>query len=301
MKIAIIRNVRHSAGSLQRLYWAVKTASKSETADLQTLREWYVRNGKNNLGLRKPQSVTDLALARELDLLERKKEGGWFVSFGVGRAFLALWERLHQPPKHLLLVQFIKYDQTFLLEFLEALFNAGFPHSRVSLEMVTKNAFAQLWKKYGRELQLLEPPLSTKLEGKYAWKHYADFRIRFLLKKEGLNLNENQLYQLYNELKKGIDESTLFFTAGRILDGGNIRTIDQPTLMRLLTEAYQVLKGMEFASAYGAFCYVNEIALQEELSCIDWNTYVSMLRRDPRFSLQPSFRGREDVLFKIRS
>jgi hypothetical protein len=299
MKIAIIRNVRHSAGSLQRLYLAVKTASKSETTDFRTLREWYIRNGGKYLGLHKPQSVTDLALARELDLLERRKEGGWFVSFGVGRAFLALWERLHQPPKHLLLVQFIKYDQTFLLEFLEALFNAGFPHRKVSLEMVTKNAFAQLWRKYGRDLLLLEPPFPTKLEGKYAWKHYADFRIRFLLKEEGLNLSENQLYQLYNELKKGVNESTLFFTAGRILGKSNIKTIDRTTLIELLTEAYQMLKGLEFASAYGTFCYINEIALTNESSCIDWNTYISILRKDPRFLLQPSFRGHEDVLFKI--
>ncbi|MEM1558119.1 MAG: hypothetical protein QXI11_04935 [Thermoproteota archaeon] len=301
MKIAIIRRVRHSAGSLQRLYWVVRAASESEVVDFQTLRERYVQMVGKDLGQRKPLSVTDLVLAHELDLLEREREGAWSVSFGVGRAFLALWSKLRQAPKHLLLVQFIKYDHTFLREFLKALFNANFPHTKVSLKDVTEEAYNQLWKKHGQELLRLEPPFPRQLKGKYAWKHYADFRMRFLTKKEGLNLNDRQLYQLYDKLEKGIDESTLFFTVGEIMNNSSIERVDDQTLMTLLNEAYRTLKGVEFASAYGAFCYINELALTYRKCAIDWNTFSSMLRRNSRFSLQPSFRGREDILFKIVS
>lgn len=300
------------AGNVKRLYWAVKTASEIQAEHLQTLSEFYLRKfgnltnqGEGKRGLKRLRSLEPhFSLARELDLLECKERERWRITFGPGKAFMALWEdEGKQPPTHLLLGQLIRYDRSFLVPFILGLVEADYDFSRqkfTELEKIAKEAWEEVWAEGRRELELKEPPLpDPKTVKSRTLLHHAHARVRLLNSTEGLGLNIDKLRrlaQLFLEFQFKPLPDDYYFRVGEAITGKRPEPIQSDELDHLIVKAFSRLQRMGYASGYGTFLFINELKLPS--MALDWQTYYSYVRKREGISTSASFR-RDDFLLTI--
>jgi len=314
-KVHWMRYIVGDAGNLQRLYWAVKTASEVQAENLQTLCEIFLRKfrtissqGKRKRGFLKSKwrsAEPHFSFARELDLLEWRERELWRLTFGAGRTFIALWDKGNVvPPRYLLLAQLLTYDRSFLIPLLLGLAEANYDFSVGKfrgLEKIAREAWEEVWSLHGRELQSLDPPLPSPKEVKdRTLLHHATARVRFLNTYEGIGLNMEKLQRLsqqfYDFQFAPQMPSDFFFRIGTALSGARPTEISgQETTDRAL-EALSVLQRADHASGYGIFLYINEKSLPSH--ALDWNSYVTHVRKEKPFSIRASFR-RDDFLVTV--
>ena len=300
------------AGNMDRLYWAVKTASETQTEHLQTLSEFYLKKygnltnqGKRKRGLTKPRSLEPhFSLARELDLLECKERERWRITFGAGKALLALWEKEgKQPPSSLLLGQLIRYDRSFLIPFILGLVDSDYDFSRhrfEQLERIAKDAWDEVWAEGKRELEREEPPLPDPKNVKQrTLLHHANARVRFLNSNEGLCLNIDRLRrfaQLFVEFQFKPLPNDYYFRIGEALTGTRPSALQNGEQDTLISRAFSHVQRMGYASGYGVFVYLNEMSLPSK--ALDWQDYYEYIRKRQGISTSASFR-RDDFLLNV--
>lgn len=301
------------AGNVVRMYWAVKTASELQTENLQVLSEFYLRKyakltnqGKGKRGLTRTRSLEPhFSLARELDLLECKERERWRITFGPGRAFLALWEKAcKQPPSHLLLGQLIRYDRSFLIPFILGLVESDYDFSRhkfEQLEKIARDAWEEVWCEGKRELEDAEPPLpNSRTVKERTLLHHAHARVRFLNSDEGLSLNIDKLRRLaqsFSEFQFKPLPDDYYFRIGEALLGKCPAKLQNDEQGALICKGFSLLQRMGYASGYGVFLYLNEMSLPTK--AVDWQDYFEYVRKQEGISTGSSFR-RDDFLLNVR-
>jgi len=300
------------AGNVNRLYWAVKTASEIQAEHLQTLSDFYLKKfgdltnqGKRKRGLKKPRSLEPhFSLARELDLLEWKERERWRITFGPGKAFINLWEKeKRQPPTALLIGQLVRYDRSFLVPFILGLVESDYDFSRrqfTGLEKIAKDAWEEVWAEGRRELELKEPPLpDPKTVKSRTLLHHAQARVRFLNSTEGLGLNIDKLRKLA-ELFLDFQYKPLpydyTFRVGEVLTGRRPEPVQNGKLDKVIINAFSTLQRMGYASGFGVFAFINELILPYH--ALDWQVYYSYVRKREGISTSASFRS-DDFLLTI--
>ena len=126
MRPPFLRYITGDAGHIKRLYDAVEIAR--EYPDIAALQREILaerkidsEKSKRYRGLTKPRSYEPhQALARELDILERGER--WRITSSVGKPFLIMWkEGKGEPPKYLLLAQYLRHDLAMTIPFLKKL------------------------------------------------------------------------------------------------------------------------------------------------------------------------------------
>jgi hypothetical protein len=310
-----MRYIIGDAGNVERLYWAVKTASEVQAEDLQTLCEIYIRKyaeassvGRRKRGFLKSSwrsAEPHFSFARELDLLDWGERDLWRLTFGPGRSFLRLWEGLGGlPPRNLLLAQLLERDRSFLMPFLIRLLEARYDFSAgrfLGLSKIAGEAWDEAWSVHGRELELLDPPfLGPKDIKDRTLLHHAMARVRMLNTTEGLGLNMEQTMRLTEQFDQFRDSAQLpsdvFFRIGTALTGRRPSPIDGENLSEKVLEAHSALQRAGYASGYGILLYINETSLPD--LALDRNTYELHVRKKIPFSVRASFR-RDDFLVAV--
>lgn len=311
MRVHWMRYLVGDAGNVQRLYFAVRTASDHEIENLQTLCEIYLRkfrgltaDGPRKRGLLHSSwrsAEPHFSLAREIDLLEWRERERWRITFGAGKAFLSVWID-DSPPKALLLHQLITYDRTFLIPFLIRLVEAEYDFTAgkfVGLEKYVEEIWSEMWQTYGRELREREPPLSATPKRR-TLLHHAAARVRFLNKLEGLGLNMDKLIRLTQEFHGFEDTEEMpddsFFRIGRAMSGRRPSELSASELTDKTLQAFSVLQRAGHASGFGAYLLVNERSLPEK--AVDWTAFSDHIRKEGPFATRASFR-RDDFLITV--
>lgn len=300
------------AGNIQRLYYAVKTASEIQAEHLETLSEFYLKKygfftnqGPRKHGLKKPRSLEPhFSLAKELDLLEWREREIWRLTFGPGKAFITLWDKWNkQPPTLLLLGQLIHYDRSFLIPFISGLVESEYDFSNqkfLGLEKIAKDAWEEVWEVGRRELELKEPPLPDPQKvARRTLLHHAQARVRFLNSIEGLGLNIDKmrrLAELFTEYQFKPMPSDYYFKIMEALTSMRPKEISNNELNLLVFKAFSSLQRMGYASGFGVFMLVNELAFPN--SAIDWQVFLSYSRKQSGISTSSSFR-RDDFLISV--
>ena len=311
-EISWMRYMIGDAGNINRLYWAVKTASEVQAEHLETLSDFYLKNygkltsqGQGKRGLTRPRSLEPhFSLARELDLLEWKERERWRITFGPGKAFITLWEKWgKQPPTSLLLGQLVRYDRSFLVPFILGLVESDYDFSHrkfTGLGKVARDAWEEIWANGRRELELRDPPLpDAKTVKRRTLLHHAQARVRFLNSSEGLALSIDKLRrlaQLFEDSQFKQLPSDYYFRIGDALTNIRPREIRNDECDQLIIRAFSSLQRMGYASGFGVFALVNEMALPK--SALDWQTYSSYVRKQKGISTSSSFRS-DDFLISV--
>jgi hypothetical protein len=300
------------AGNVNRLYWAVKTASEIQAEHLETLSDFYLRKfgnltnqGKRKRGLKKPRSLEPhFSLARELDLLEWRERERWRITFGPGKTFIALWEKeSKQPPCTLLMGQLVRYDRSFLVPLILGLVESDYDFSRrafTGLEKIARDAWEEVWAEGRRELELKEPPFpDPRTVARRTLLHHAQARVRFLNSNEGLGLNIDKLRrlaELFLEFQFKPLPDDYCFRIGEALTGGRPTSVQNDDLDQLIVRGFSMLKRMGYASGYGIFLFINELILPKR--ALDWQVFFSYVRRQKHMSTSTSFRS-DDFLLTV--
>jgi len=312
-QISWMRYIIGDAGDVRRLYYAVKTASEIQADNLETLSYYYLKKygnltnlGSKKRGLKRQRSLEPhFSLARELDLLEWRERELWRITFGPGKTFIALWDLCGKhPPATLLLGQLIRYDRAFLIPLILALVESNYDFSRlkfIGLEPTAKDVWEEIWVVGRRELEQRQPPFPDPetVSGR-TLLHHATARVRFLNSNEGLGLNIDKVRRLaesFFEFQFKPLPSDYYYLIGKALTGNRPKEISEDELDQLVINGFSKLQRMGYASGFGVFAFVNELALPN--AALDWEVYSSYVRRQKGISISTSFR-RDDFLLTVK-
>ena len=302
-----MRRMVGDAGNIERLYHAVKNSAEtpidSEKYQWETFRRKYSGTPSSKFPTLESSRSAEphIAFARELGLLEHRAAGGrWLLTPGAGRAFLELWDsEERRPPKHFLLAQLLRYDRALIIPFLEKFLDEG----RDDGPVIIAKVWEELWRRHRNEMAALEPPVPVSLwhDRKRSLKrtaaHHFQARIRFLMKPEGLELNEDQtgrLVKAFWDTRESRMPSDVFFKIGWSIDQTSPQPITGSSLDKLAIHAYSRMHRTGYVSAQGAFGFINELALPSH--AIGWDEFVSFLRTDDSITIHPSIH-RDDLLY----
>lgn len=304
MEVPFIRYIATSnAGDAQRLYCAVKCAMDAQVDDQELLWEIYARRclrcgiARNCWrGGRPPRprsAEPHFAFARELDLIEHRYR--WLVTLGAGVAYLRLWESGRRPPAYFMLAKLLQYDRAFLIPFLKA-YLGGLKPADAAVA-----AWSEVWREYGRELASMEPPLPEEPNGRTRVYH-SRARLALLMgeRPSGMGLSREQLAGIVEEFERFAASKSLpddlYFHISKATGGTDPVPMQDEDLLSKLRHVFPLLKGTGYASARGAYDFINEISLPER--AISWERFQLFLRTSPEIKLRSSFRT-DDMLFKV--
>lgn len=307
MNVAFMRYIIETAGNVQRLYWAMKVLLEAPADNPK--RQWEIFQKRFGIrsGLKGTRSgEPHFSIARELNLIEWR--GRWRITF-LGKTFLKLWEEeKQQPPRYLLLAQLLLYDRDFLVPFLIELSKEDWSRRDFAKRAseIVKIVWESLWKFHRYELATMNPPLPRKLANRTC-SHHARGRLRLLLgypSREGLNLTKEQVTRLAKEfhgLEGAPIPSDYYFRIGRAINDRIPHKMEDEDVREQAILAFKRLKGMTYASARSAFSFIHELSLPE--FAVDWDNFLSLLRRDKTFSLHPAFEQgpASDTLFRLKT
>jgi len=304
-----LRYITSDAGNFKRLYDAVKISL--EFPDIASLQREILAERKTERKQKSskrypgkyfaPRSYEPhQSLARQLGILE--KEERWRLAPSIGLPFLTIWDEDKQPPKYLLLNQFLRFDRAFAVPFLIRFLKEG----KDNANKIVAELWDDLWKKFPKEMESAEPPLPISLireDGtlKRTCEHYALFRLRFLTKEEGLHLDENQLKRIVKIFGKIFRKpeypSNYYSKIGYIFEGKFPEIKISKEFEKEIQSAFKKFQQARYASAAAVFHYINNKILPA--SCLDSKEYLHYLRSSGSYSLHPTFK-KDDVLFTVK-
>jgi len=301
MNISFMRYNMERSGNIFRLFLVIKSSDECKSDNKYDIWEYFInnyaeltRNKNGKGGLNKPRSVDPyLSMARELGFLrQRHQTRPWLINEGAGKAFLDIYEKFDTRPNLLVLTQLLKNDRTFLIPYLKEVINEGFYDVIKSRDLQIKivdKVWKFMWRKYSRELSLLEPLVKEKLE-KRTKLMYADARKSLLFEKKGLFLNEdhiNRFIMTFKEYENKRLDGDLFLKMSYVYNNKlpNIMTIESVT-----NEIYDILTSYtinKYVSAYRIFSVINELNLPDK--GIEWSVFLNVIRNNHIFQLNSSF------------
>jgi len=300
-----LRYITGDAGHVKRLYDAVKIAEEfpdiaKEQRDMLAERKTDSEKSNRYRGLTKARSYEPhQALARELGILEKGER--WRITESVGKPFLFLWEKEKiVPPKFLLLAQLLRYDKAMTVPFLESVLKKGEKGDPTAIFEI----WDMLWKKFPKEMELAEPPLPFSLkkengELKRTCKHHSQFRIRFLIREEGLGLQKEQLeriVEVFSNYQQPKFPSDYYSKMGFIITGKKPSKYSQKDLGKLVKSGFKIFQKQSYSSAAAVFHYLNNKILPENF--LDSEEFLKFLRTNKNYNLHPSS-SENDILFSI--
>ncbi len=289
MPVALMRFAVESAGNLDKLHRLISLVDNIP-GDKDKISESF-RNQESYLGYRRAAEPY-FSLARGLGIVDE----GWKLSFGAGRSLLKLWSEKEKRPIYTLLTLFLIHDRSFLVPLLRSatLFS---PIKRQQIEESARVAWEEMWEKSGEELATMEPPVPRNLTRR-TLLHYGIPRWRIITHGLGLRLTHLKTFSelfwpyAFKELP-----NDYFGLLGEVFTARKPPHLKGSQLDELINRAYDTLKGMEYASVFGALCFINEHILPTFF--VDYRTLLKILRSSNRYELQPSF-SPEDFLFRVK-
>lgn len=292
-----MRFIKSEAGHIEKLYFAVKAASMVSSNDPTTQRELFPKLWNEAHPEAQINSVrsaeSHLSFARELGLLtQRDQNRSWQLSNSFGRSFLILYERYHTIPKKLLLASFMLNDKDVLAPyFTRILGQSGESHSTL---------FQEAWKEfYGKNkasLIKMEPVVPAELKARTC-RHHVEARDKFLMRSSGLGLNNESLATVFKWLRTTNLEDEIFLASSEAISGCRPTELDSDRILQGVAEYHKVASIMSFASAKGAWAFLNELSPTSFYA--KWSTTIGVIQKSKQFMTQPSYDQR-DQLFSIR-
>lgn len=314
MRPPFLRYITGDAGNIDRLYRSVDIAR--EYPDIAKAQRTVLFEKKAPLKKFTTDDHPDeflsarswephLALARELGILDRDER--WTVTISVGEPFLYLWEKEGLvPPTFLLLAQLLRYDRAMTVPFLEGILREGAKEG----PKIISTIWNLLWKKRVDEMEFAEPPLpfslekETKKKGEFELKrtaiHHSQFRIRFLMKEEGLSLRTDQLKRIVSVFSDDLNRkfpSDYYSKVGFIIAGKNPSKLKPESIKKQIKSGFKIFKQIRYASAEAVFHYLNNKILPENF--LDSKEFFQHIRDRKSYSVQPSW-SKDDLLFTVK-
>lgn len=290
------------------MYWSLKSAEANPDESLwqrqAMLEKFQTHKGKSTdmSTLRSQRSFEPhQAFARELGFLEKGER--WRITSDVGHPFLRLWDEANiQPPKFIVLAQLLSHDRSMTIPFIRGILKRG---KSEGPEIIAK-IWDWFWKKFPLEMEIKEPPLPKTLrknenELKRTCNHHSMCRLRILTKPEGLNLDEQQLQNIYDNFKKyeftkmpaDFYSKISFAIYARVPE-----QLDDDVLLQKIKEFFPYFKtSLSYASATAIYHYINNIILPDYF--VDWQKFLKFIRTSDQMSLQSGFEGK-DILLTIK-
>ncbi len=292
-----MRFVKSEAGHIEKIYYAVKAASMISSNDPAAQRELFPQLWNKAHPEAKINSVrsaeSHLSFARELGLLtQRGQNRSWQLTNSYGRSFLTLYERCNKIPKNLLLAQFMLNDTDILRPYLSKLLNSR-------LESHAK-LFQQAWREFYKDnksaLLKIEPIVPAELQERTC-KHHVEARDKFLMRSSGIGLNSENLEIVYTWLQQKDLEDQVFFATAQAICSFTPRELEPEKILASILEYHKFSAVMNFASARGAWAYLNELA--SPYGFAKWMTTIDIIQTSSQIMTQPSYDSK-DLLYTIR-
>jgi len=289
------------SGDISRLYFAIKSSDESKSDNKYDIWEYFIskystqtidKSGKR--GLTKPRSVEPyLSLARELGFLrQRNQTRTWLINDGAGKAFLDIHDLFDKTPYLLIMTQLLKNDRTFLIPYLKEIINGNYIETinnrKIQIQIVDK-VWSYMWRKYSRELILIEPRVKEKFT-KRTKLMYADARNSLLFEKRGLNLNHKQTKEFVNVFKdKEYNKvrGDLFLKMSQVYYDILPEYLTENEITKEIFKVISIINNKKYVSAYRLFSIINEINLPNK--GMAWKKFLNNIRQNNDFQLNSSF------------
>jgi len=293
-----MRFIKSEAGHVEKLYFAAKAASMVSSNEPTRQREiflqlWNKTHPEAEIGsIRSAES--HLSFARELGLLARRGQNrSWQLTNGFGRPFLILYEDYQLIPKNLLLASFMLSDKDILIPYLARVLNKPLE----SHALLFQDAWLEFYKKFRSSLIRMEPIVPAKLKTRTC-RHHVEARDKFLMRSSGLGLNVNNLSTILKWLNNDSNlEDEIFLATSESISGSKPIELDPAVIFERISEYHKVGSVMSFASARGAWVFINELSFPN--SYAKWSATLNIIQTSDQFMVQPSF-DPKDRLFAIR-
>ncbi|MEM3580113.1 MAG: hypothetical protein QXQ64_02475 [Candidatus Bathyarchaeia archaeon] len=290
-----MRYVIETAGNIEYIITVVKIVKEIKAPRTILWKEFNYRVGHGNKSVRFAEP--HFSFAKELALITDNFQ----ACTEAGKALLVTFEKTLKKPIFILLYQFLKNDAPFLLPYLKYCDDSGVllngKQINEQIEMA-KKAYKDLWEYYGLRGAIFTPTLRKELKER-TLKHHVLARNRFLVSKEGLNLNQFQIRRLIEKFIKfaysDLPDDT-FYRLGEVITDRRPNDIKEDLLQALIKEAYSDIKAYKLASAKSVFLYINQLLLPN--NAVQFSIYKKHLI-DHQFRIEPAF-DRDDFLFAPR-
>lgn len=294
---AFMRFIKSEAGHVEKLYFAVKAASMIPSNDTTNQREmflqlWNKAHPEAEIGsIRSAES--HLSFARELGLLvQRGQNRSWQLTNGFGRSFLILYEKYHKVPKNLLLASFMLNDRDVLAPYLSRVLTRRLE----SHELLFQEAWREFYKNCKASLVRMEPIVPAELQPRTC-RHHVEARDKFLMRSSGIGLNFDNISTISKWLHNSNLEDDVFLASSESISGSKPTELAQFKILERLSEYHKVASVMSFASARGAWAFINELSFPD--SYAKWSATLKVIQTSEQFMVQPSF-DPKDRLYAIR-
>lgn len=294
---AFMRFIKSEAGHIEKLYYAVKAASMISSNDPTSQRELFPQLWNKAHPEAKINSVrsaeSHLSFARELGLLtQRGQNRSWQLANAFGRPFLILYERYHRIPKNLLLALFMLNDKDILIPYLSRVL-----HRRLeSHALLFQEAWREFYNRNKASLVKIEPIVPAELQPRTC-RHHVEARDKFLMRSSGIGLNVDNLATVFKWLQTTNFEDEIFLATSEAISGYRPAELVPYKILQRVSEYHRVASVMSFASAKGAWVFVNELSSPSFYA--KWSTTLSVIQASQKFMTQPSYDPR-DQLYAIR-
>jgi len=294
---AFMRFIKSEAGHIEKLYYAVKAASMISSNDPASQRELFLKLWNKAHPEAKINSVrsaeSHLSFARELGLLtQRGQNRSWQLANAFGRSFLILYERYHRVPKNLLLASFMLNDRDILIPYLSRLLNRKLE----SHALLFQEAWREFYNRNKASLVKMEPIIPAELQHRTC-RHHVEARDKFLMRSSGIGLNFDNLGTVLRWLQGTNLEDEIFLATAESISGCRPTELAPHEILEKVSEYHKVASIMSFASAKGAWAFVNELSSPSFYA--KWSTTLSGIQASQQFMTQPSYDPR-DQLYAIR-
>lgn len=294
---AFMRFIKSEAGHIEKLYFAVKAASMISSNNPTSQRELFPQLWNKAHPESKINSVrsaeSHLSFARELGLLtQRSQSRSWQLTNSFGRSFLVLYERYHIVPKNLLLASFMLNDRDILTPYLCRVLNKKL----ASHTLLFQEAWKEFYNRNKASMIKMEPIVPAELATRTC-RHHVEARDKFLMRSSGIGLNVENLAVIFKWLEASNLQDQIFLATSESIYGSKPSELEPSKILEKVSEYHKVASIMSFASAKGAWAFVNELTLPS--SYARWSTTLSVIQTSQQFMTQPSY-DQKDQLYAIR-
>ena len=294
---AFMRFVKSEAGHVEKLYFAVKAASLVPSNDPTKQRELFPQLWNKAHPEARINSVrsaeSHLSFARELGLLvQRGQNRSWQLANGFGRSFLILYEQYHKVPRNLLLGSFMLRDRDVLAPYLGRVLVRRFE----SHELLFQEAWKEFYSRHRASLIRMEPIVPAELQLRTC-RHHVEARDKFLMRSSGIGLNVDNLATISKWLQNSNLEDDMFLASSESISGSKPTELSQGKILERLSEYHKVASVMNFASAKGAWAFMNELSFPSFFA--KWSAILNAIQKSEPFMAQPSY-DPKDRLYTIR-
>jgi hypothetical protein len=117
------------------------------------------------------------------------------------------------------------------------------------------------------------------------------------MRSNGIGLNVDNLATISKWLQNSNLEDDIFLASSESISGSKPTELSQDKILEMLTEYHKIASTMSFASAKGAWAFMNELSYPSFYA--KWSATLTVIQTSELFMTQPSY-DPKDRLYTIR-